>query len=29
MAAVAVLSCFASGLWLNDKPWTENLGWKN
>lgn len=29
MAAVAVLSCFASGLWLNEKSWTENLGWKN
>lgn len=25
----AVRSCFASGFWINKKPWINDEGWKN
>ena len=25
----AVSSCFGSGIWLNDKPWSNDDAWKN
>ncbi len=25
----AVSSCFGSGLWNNDKPWSNTDGWRN
>jgi len=25
---VAVRSCFGSGMWIEDKPWLYNEGWK-
>jgi len=24
----AIRSCFGSGMWIPDKPWTYNEGWK-
>ncbi len=24
-----VQSCFGKGYWLNEKPWTNEIGWKN
>lgn len=28
MMAAAVASCFASGVWIDNKPWTDNMSWK-
>lgn len=25
----AVRSCFGKGLWINEKPWVNDDGWKN
>ena len=25
----AIRSCFGSGRWLNDRPWSNTEGWKN
>lgn len=25
----AVRSCFGSGLWINEKPWINDEGWRN
>lgn len=25
----AIKSCFASGYWINEKPWINTEGWKN
>lgn len=25
----AINSCFGSGAWFNDKPWSNTDGWKN
>ena len=25
----AISSCFGSGMWLNDKPWSNEDAWKN
>lgn len=25
----AIKSCFASGFWVNEKPWINTEGWKN
>ena len=25
----AVKSCFGRGMWINDKPWSNNDGWRN
>lgn len=25
----AIRSCFGSGIWVNEKPWFNDEGWKN
>ena len=25
----AIMSCFGSGMWLNDRKWANHDGWKN
>ena len=25
----AISSCFGSGMWINDRPWSNTDGWRN